>query len=1186
MRIKLRIFLLRKKEEKFLTVFTCLPRYNLHRITDSRVYVFVTFHNVVMKRISRHFSFSLAAFSLMGLSPLPFTLATAQAQTIAAQNSSALAERATRLYGHDNLMAWCVVPFDGAKRGPKERAKMLQNLGIKSLVYDYRAEHIPQWEEEMIQLKAHEIQLRGWWFPRTLNEEAKEIIALIEKHEGKQCDLWVTGSGDEVKPDQVQERLIQEVERLKPIALEAKRIGVRVGLYNHGGWFGRPETQLMIIQRLKAEGLDNVGMVYNLHHGHGDMDRIEKLWPKMLPHLLAVNLNGMDSRLDDPNRKILPIGEGSLDLAILKGLLNSSYQGPIGILNHTNEDAEVRLRQNMQGLARLVKQLSISEPVSFKPEKAPLDPESWPYWDHFVNRDRVFDFYTKQALHFKVQKPMPALVSAAPELDSGIYGHWGNQTEKTWQDDRWSKQKLGNRFALPALADGLQIPKAVAVRLGEQGELSAVFDPISASFPMIRKNGFVDVNDVRHGFMGGVTLGGEKVSSESPKPMEGDYRYAGFYRFHDRTVFAYDIEGKRYLDSAWALDGKLVREKTVEKDHSFFQKIREKQFSSQYKDWITLKGSKGEGYPFAVDRLPLPSDLHPEVLCFLTSFDFFEDGRAVVATMTGDIWLVDGIDDSLQQVRWKQIASGLHQPMGVRIVRGEIHVLGRDQITKLVDLNGDFEADFYECVTNAYKTSPGGHDYVTGLEYNGDGYFYFASGTEGVCRIKPGDKQEEVLATGFRNPNQIGLSKLGEVTVGLQEGDWVPASGIAYIQKGQHYGYRGALGDKPITEPMLYLPRLEDNSSGGQTWIDSPKWKAFHGNWIHYAMGGGSAYLVMTQKVGDKVQGAGVRFAGGFESGIHTGRFHPKDHELYVIGMNGWGTYTPKDGAFQRVRYTGQRNLPTGFEVRENGVLLKFDQELDASVVQSTAKHFAQVWNYRFGPAYGSLEYSVLYPHQPGHDVLAIENAYLLPDKKSLFLEISELPVADLLHLQVQLGKGEKDVMDYFITVHDFAPAFTEYPDYVKKPKTRFVGAENLGSEVAQKFRPNPWTQDLGGRVLEVEAALGLQFNPKVLKVKGGEKIRLKFKNPDLIPHNWVLLAPDAENEVGNLSNLMISQADAVFKHYVPDSPKVLFYTDMVDAQKSFEIHFEVPKQVGNYPYICTFPGHWMVMKGILQVEP
>ncbi len=67
------------------------------------------------------------------------------------------------LFARENLVAWCIVPFDSAKRGPEARAQMLDELGIRQLAYDWRGEHIPQFDEEVETLQKHGIKLTAWW---------------------------------------------------------------------------------------------------------------------------------------------------------------------------------------------------------------------------------------------------------------------------------------------------------------------------------------------------------------------------------------------------------------------------------------------------------------------------------------------------------------------------------------------------------------------------------------------------------------------------------------------------------------------------------------------------------------------------------------------------------------------------------------------------------------------------------------------------------------------------------------------------------------------------------------------------------------------------------------------------------------------------------------------------------------
>ena len=257
------------------------------------------------------------------------------------------------LFEKSNLIAWCIVPFDAKKRGPEERAAMLEKLGFKHFAYDYRAEHVPTFDAEVEALQRHGVALDAWWFPTVMNDEARLILEVIARH-GVHPQLWVMGGGDAVKsPEEQVQRVELEAARIKSIAAAAAAVGCKVGLYNHGAWFGEPENQIAIIERLARDGVTNVGIVYNQHHGHGQLDRFPALLQKMKPYLLALNLNGMKRGPET----ILPLGLGDLDLELLQTIRASGWRGPIGILNHTDLDAETRLQENLDGLAWLVPQL-------------------------------------------------------------------------------------------------------------------------------------------------------------------------------------------------------------------------------------------------------------------------------------------------------------------------------------------------------------------------------------------------------------------------------------------------------------------------------------------------------------------------------------------------------------------------------------------------------------------------------------------------------------------------------------------------------------------------------------------------------------------------------------------------------------------------------------------------------------
>ena len=261
----------------------------------------------------------------------------------------------TAQYSTESLIAWCIVPFDARKRGPEERAEMMAHLGIRHFAYDWRAEHIPTFDEEMEVLKRFGISLDAFWFPSALNDDAKTILTLLKRHNIK-TQLWVTASGGVIEktPEEQQKAIDEHVRIFKPIVEAAAEIGCSVGLYNHGNWFGEPENQIAILKALDA---DNVGLVYNLHHGHDHVDRFPALLDSMKPYLYALNLNGTERGGDKAGNKILPIAQGGLDLQLLQQIKDSGYTGPIGILGHTDNDAERTLQDNLEGLAWLLPQL-------------------------------------------------------------------------------------------------------------------------------------------------------------------------------------------------------------------------------------------------------------------------------------------------------------------------------------------------------------------------------------------------------------------------------------------------------------------------------------------------------------------------------------------------------------------------------------------------------------------------------------------------------------------------------------------------------------------------------------------------------------------------------------------------------------------------------------------------------------
>ena len=258
------------------------------------------------------------------------------------------------IFDRQNLTAWCVVPFDAKKRGPEERAEMLQRIGFKNFAYDWRPKDVPTFDTETESLKKHGINLVAWWFPMDAEDPSARIILEVIKHHGIHPQLWVMGSGNptQTEAEQVQ-RTEQEAERIRKIVGLAAPYGCKVELYNHNGWFGQPDNQVAVIERLKQKGVGSVGMVYNFSHGHRDVADFPAIWNRIQHYVVAVNVTGMVM-----DERLIPLSQGDKELEMMRTIQHSGWRGPIGLIAEQGGDAEVTLGNNLRGLDWLSKEIA------------------------------------------------------------------------------------------------------------------------------------------------------------------------------------------------------------------------------------------------------------------------------------------------------------------------------------------------------------------------------------------------------------------------------------------------------------------------------------------------------------------------------------------------------------------------------------------------------------------------------------------------------------------------------------------------------------------------------------------------------------------------------------------------------------------------------------------------------------
>ena len=425
--------------------------------------------------------------------------------------------------------------------------------------------------------------------------------------------------------------------------------------------------------------------------------------------------------------------------------------------------------------------------------------------------------------------------------------------------------------------------------------------------------------------------------------------------------------------------------------------------------------------PFAVDKIDWPEENPWDSWIRFGGFDFFADGnRAALSTWNGDVWTVTGLNDNLDKLEWQRIATGLNQPLGLRIINEQIYVAGRDQITRLVDLNGDGETDFYENFNNDVYNSEHFHEQVMDLQTDEAGNFYFMkSARHGLpaqhphhgtlVRVSSDGEKSDVIAYGFRASNGLGISP-GPTFYGTdQEGFWMPANRLNRIT--DHGKFFGNLwgwhppGDPPTTyePPLCWVAPFVDRSPATLVWIPSDTWGEMEDSLLSVSYGTGKIYTVLQQKIGDTVQGALTEMDLEFPTGVMRGRFHPISGDLYIAGLFGWSSEKQGDTGFYRIRMTGTPlRTPKSFRAVKDGLIIEFYSALAPESVANLDNWRVQSWEYRWSKDYGSPQ--LKRSGEEGRDEHPVQSATLSEDKKTVFLKIPTLTPTMQFHVDI---KGE-----------------------------------------------------------------------------------------------------------------------------------------------------------------------------------
>jgi len=395
---------------------------------------------------------------------------------------------------------------------------------------------------------------------------------------------------------------------------------------------------------------------------------------------------------------------------------------------------------------------------------------------------------------------------------------------------------------------------------------------------------------------------------------------------------------------------------------------------------------------------------------------FLPDGRLLVTTwdVTGGVYLMDGVETGdTSKITVKRIAAGLAEPLGIEVVDGEIYVLQKHELTKLIDQDGDEIIDVYESVCNNWGVTDDFHEFAFGLVYK-EGYFYATLSM--AMRLMADEKQKpdrgrtikiskdgryEWINYGLRTPNGIGLGIDNELFVTDNQGEWVPGNKLIHIKKGEYHGMRWGLPDSiteipPVAPPAIWLPEDEIGNSPSEPVLihDGPyKGQMLHGDVTH-----GGIKRDFLEKINGEYQGSVFRFTQGLEAGVNRLRWGP-DGALYIggVGMVGGWSWKEKQYGLQRMKYNGKltfemlavRAKPAGFEI-------EFTEPINEASEIKPDDILVQQWCYLPTANYGGPKMDL--------ENLKITRINISQDRTRVYLEIPDLKKEHVVYFRLPVN--------------------------------------------------------------------------------------------------------------------------------------------------------------------------------------
>jgi azurin len=636
---------------------------------------------------------------------------------------------------------------------------------------------------------------------------------------------------------------------------------------------------------------------------------------------------------------------------------------------------------------------------------------------------------------------------------------------------------------------------------------------------------------------------------------------------------------------------------------------------------------KTEDDYYKIITLPVPEGIELEV----GGMSVLKDGRLGVATRRGEVWLIGNpYMYGNSRPTYKKFAEGLHEPLGLNFIDNKFWATQRGEVTILEDIDGDLEADVFQSYYQ-WPLSGNYHQYSYGPVLMKDGKKLFTLNLDWIGHGSSQSKWRgwmlalddkgnmEPFAAGLRSPAGYMVNKSGDVFYAENQGDWVGSGRMTHLEKGDFAGNPESLiwsGEpnspvklKPvdipdtgeplfdvaqrvpgIKPPAVWFPHalmgistsdiVQDNSKGA--------FGPFEGQYFVGDQGHSKVMRVSMEKINGVYQGACFPFREGFQSGILRMQWG-LDNSMFVGQTSrGWSATGKDQFGVQRMEWTGE--MP--FEIKSiksasDGFILDFTEVVSEESALNPASYDIKSFNYKYHHFYGS-------PIINQRDI-KIEGIELSADGKSVHIAVDSMRMGYIFGITAEgiRGTNAQELLHnvgYFTlnVINKQVPSLDLDLFAVSEPTSHEGHNMDMSTmpEVVSAKRVNKMPESWNGKAditLTLGTLPGLKFDKNKMQVKAGAKVKLVFNNNDDMLHNLVIVKPNTVNEIGQAAlNLGLKGPEMA---YVPASDNVLYHTGLMQPESSESIYFTAPTAKGDYTFVCTFPGHYMVMQGVLRVR-